>query len=104
MIVRTTPVRAAITVTAFLVLCALALVTSQDRARHLFVELERAQQQARQLDIEWNQLVLEQSELSKASLIDSKARAGLAMRPVDPAKTLHLNMAGDPPKHAMGVR
>lgn len=96
--------RTCILLTAMLVLCSLLLVTSQHRARRLFVELERSQQASRQLDVEWNQLQLEQSEFSKASLIDAKARGSLAMKPVDPARTLHLNMAGDPPMTAMKGR
>ena len=46
-----------------LVLCALSLVNAQYQSRRLFIELERAQALARQLDIEWSQLQLDQSTL-----------------------------------------
>ena len=51
--------------TTLLVLCALSLVNAQYQARRLFIELERAQALARQLDIEWAQLQLDQSTLGK---------------------------------------
>ena len=44
-----------------LVACALSLVTSRHQARRLFVELEREQARARQFDVEFGQLSLEQS-------------------------------------------
>jgi cell division protein FtsL len=86
---------------AILVLCALGLVTSQDRARKLFVELERAQNQMRQLDIQANQLEIEQSKISKSSLVDGKARRELSMRPVEAERTLHVNMSGAIDRQAM---
>ena len=36
--------------------CALALVTAQHRTRSLFVDLERSQQDARQLDVDYERL------------------------------------------------
>lgn len=83
-----------------LVICGLGLVNSQHRARTMFVELERVQRQARQLDVQWEQLQLEQSGLSKPSRIDGKARSGLAMQSVPADRTLHLN-AGTPEMTAM---
>ncbi|HEX8874518.1 MAG TPA: cell division protein FtsL, partial [Nitrosospira sp.] len=44
-----------------LVACALSIVSSQHKARRLFVELEKEQELARQLAVEWGQLQLEQS-------------------------------------------
>lgn len=73
-----------------LAVCALALVTSQHHARKMFVDLERAQTQARQLDIDWNQLRVQQTSLATAALIDAKARRDLGMEAVGPDRTLHL--------------
>jgi cell division protein FtsL len=84
--------RANILLTALLVACALGLVTSQHRARKLFVDVERAQAQAAQLEVRWNQLQVEQTALAKASLIDTKARRELAMESISPERTLHLVM------------
>ena len=55
---------------AALVACALSVVTAQYRARHLFIDLESMQQQARQLDIDWAQLQLDQSTLGKNARIE----------------------------------
>ncbi len=77
---------------ALLVVCALGLVTSQQRARRLFVDLERAQAKAQQLEVQWDQLQLEQTGLAKASLIDFRARKGLSMQALTADKTLHLSV------------
>ena len=73
-----------------LVACALSLVNAQYQARHLFIELERVQQQARQLDIDWAQLQLDQSTLGKNARIEQIARKELNMVPVTPARTQYL--------------
>lgn len=77
-------------VTVLLVLCALALVNAQYHARSLFIELERAQAAARQLDIEWAQLQLDQSTLGKHARIEASARHDLNMMAVTPARTQYL--------------
>jgi cell division protein FtsL len=79
---------------ALLVGCALSLVNAQYQARHLFIELERAQQQARQLDIDWAQLQLDQSTLGKNARIEQIARTDLSMTPVSAARTLYLTEGG----------
>ena len=71
---------------------ALGLVTSQPRARRLFIDLERAQTQARQLEVQWNQLQVEQDGLAKPSMIDAKARRGLSMQTVPANRTLYLTV------------
>jgi cell division protein FtsL len=75
---------------AMLVFCALTLVKSQYRARHLFIELEGMQQNARQLDIDWAQLQLDQSTLGKNARIEQIARTDLNMAPLTPARTQYL--------------
>ncbi|MGZ5257022.1 MAG: cell division protein FtsL, partial [Burkholderiales bacterium] len=44
-----------------LIACGLMLVTSQHQARKLYVELQKEQELAKRLEIEWGQLQLEQS-------------------------------------------
>ena len=83
-----------IVLTALLVLCALSLVKSQYQARHLFIELERAQSQARQLDIEWAQLQLDQSTLGKHARIEDIARRELNMVQLTPNRTQYLTEGG----------
>ena len=75
---------------ALLVTCALALVNSQYKARNLFIELEKLQQQSRQLDIDWAQLQLDQSTLGKNARIEQIARTDLNMAPLSPARTQYL--------------
>jgi cell division protein FtsL len=75
---------------AILVACALSLVNAQYRARHLFSALEVMQQQARQLDIDWAQLQLDQSTLGKNARIEQIARTDLNMTPLTPARTQYL--------------
>ena len=95
-------IRLNVLLTALLVVCALGLVTSQHRARKLFMDVERAQGQSRELDVQWNQLQLEQSALATSSLIDRKARKGLSMQPAPPQRTLYLNLDTASEKTAMG--
>ena len=82
--------RLSFAVTIVLVLCALSLVNAQYQARRLFIELERAQSSARQLDIDWAQLQLDQSTLGKNSRIEQIARTDLNMTPLTPARTQYL--------------
>ena len=76
--------------TIALVACALSVVNAQYQARRLFIELERAQATAKQLDIEWAQLQLDQSTLGKHARIEANARRDLNMVPVTPARTQYL--------------
>jgi cell division protein FtsL len=62
-----------------LVLCALALVTSQNKARKLFSELAQEQDAARQIDVEWGQLQLEQSTWAMHARIERIATSRLQM-------------------------
>ena len=75
-----------------LLACALGLVTSQHRARRLFIDVERAQARAQQLEVQWDQLQLEQTGLAKSSLIDAKARRDLGMQPPTADRTLHMSI------------
>ena len=63
-----------------LVACALSLVTSRHDARRLFVELEREQARARQLETEYGQLQLEQSTWGMPARVDKIARESLRMQ------------------------
>jgi cell division protein FtsL len=78
-----------------LVVCALSVVNSQYQARSLFIELERAQALARQLDIEWAQLQLDQSTLGKHARIEANARRDLNMTALTPARTQYLTMGAE---------
>ena len=77
---------------AALVLCALSLVNAQYQARRLFIELETAQTQGRQLDIEWSQLQLDQSNLGKHERIEASATKDLNMVPVTAERTQYITL------------
>ena len=79
---------------AVLVAFALGLVTSQHKARKLFSELEREQERARNLDIEYGQLQLEASTWGLHSRVEKIATGALAMRAPDPRRVRLVNPAG----------
>lgn len=79
-----------IVLTALLVACGLSTVNAQYQSRHLFVDLERAHTQAKQLDTEWAQLQLDQSTLGKHARIEEIARRELNMTQLTPNRTQYL--------------
>lgn len=79
---------------AMLVACALALVTAQHQARKLFIELEQEQEAAKQIDIEWGQLQLEQSTWAMHSRVERIASSELAMKVLPPER---VRMIAVPP-------
>ncbi|MEO7728646.1 MAG: cell division protein FtsL [Burkholderiales bacterium] len=74
---------------AVLVACALSVVTSQHNARKLYVELQKEQAIAKQLEVEWGQLQLEQSTWAMHSRIEKIASGRLMMR-VPPAARVQV--------------
>jgi cell division protein FtsL len=60
--------------------CALMLVTSQHEARKLYVELQKEQELAKQLEIEFGQLQLEQSTWAMHARVERIAMRHRAMR------------------------
>jgi cell division protein FtsL len=79
--------RFAILCTVLLVLSALSLVSSQYRARQLFIDLDRARAASRKLDVEWRTLQLDQTNYSKNSLIEAAAVRDLKMQRATPGRT-----------------
>ncbi len=65
---------------AALIVCALSLVSSQHQARKLYVELQKEQAAAKQLDVEWGQLQLEQGTWGTHGRIERIATRELGMR------------------------
>jgi cell division protein FtsL len=79
---------------AVLVVCALSLVTSRNQARRLFVELERAQAEARGYETEYGQLQLEQSTWGMPARVEKIAREQLKMQLPTSARTEIVGMPG----------
>lgn len=69
-----------------LIFCALGVVTSQHKARKLYVELQQEQSAAKQMDVEWGQLQLEQSTWAMHSRIEKIAGTYLQMRVPEPSR------------------
>jgi len=74
---------------AVLAACALALVTSQHQARKLYVELQKEQDAAKQIEVEWGQLQLEQSTWATHARVEKLAVQSLGMR-VPPASRIQV--------------
>jgi len=80
-------VRLNLTLLAILIACALSVVSSQNKARKLYVELQKEQELAKQLDVEWGQLQLEQSTWAMHARIEKIARDRLRMSVPDAKRT-----------------
>ena len=85
--------RATLTLLSLLLICALSLVAAQQRARQLFVALERTQVEEYKLNQDWLRLEYEQRNLSKSARIRDVARNQLRMMPISPERTLYLKEA-----------
>ncbi len=69
-----------------LLVCALGLVTSQQKARKLFMQLESEQQRSHELDVEYGQLQLEASTWGLHARVQRIASGALGMRAPDPRR------------------
>lgn len=76
------------------VVCALGVVTSQHKARKLFVELQKEQELAKRLDEEYGQLQLEQSTWAMPGRVEKLAAGRLGMH-VPPAN--RIQVLSEPP-------
>jgi len=61
------------------IVSALGVVTSQHKARKLFIELQKEKDRAQQMEVEWGQLQLEQSTLATPARVESIATKKLQM-------------------------
>jgi cell division protein FtsL len=68
---------------AVLMMTALGVVTAQHKARKLYFELQQQNDAAKQFDIEWGQLQLEQSTWAMHSRIESIASRHMNMEVPD---------------------
>jgi len=68
--------------------CALSVVTSQHKARKLYIELQKEEQAGKKQDVEWGQLQLEQSTWAMHSRIEQEAARRLGMQTPPSSRTL----------------
>lgn len=73
-----------------LMISALSLVTARFQSRQLYVESDRLDDRARQLDTDWRRLQLERAELTRHARIDDLARDELQMVSGSPDRTIYL--------------
>ncbi|MGB6106157.1 MAG: cell division protein FtsL [Pusillimonas sp.] len=78
---------------ALLMLSALSLVTARFQSRQLFIQVDRLEDKARDLDTDWRRLQLERAELARNARIDGLARQDLKMASTSPDKTIYLKGA-----------
>ena len=62
------------------IVCALGVVTSQHKARKLFMELQKEKDEAQRMEVEWGQLQLEQGALARPERVEKIAAAKLQMQ------------------------
>jgi len=62
------------------VMCALSVVTSQHKARKLYIELQKEKEYAQQMEVEWGQLQLEQSTWATPARVEKVAAQQLKMQ------------------------
>ena len=80
---------AIVTLALLLVVACLSLVTSQHRARGLFVEFGRLQVQAKDLEADGNRLRIELGKAAQPAAVAGAARS-LGLRPTDSKQTVFL--------------
>lgn len=74
--------------------CALGVVTSQHKARKLFVAWQNEKERAQQMEVEWGKLQLEQSTLVAPARVERIARQQLQMHVPD-GRQIRYVYAGD---------
>lgn len=79
-----------------LIACALGVVTSQNQARELYVQLQKEQDISKKLDVEWGQLQLEQSTWSMHSRIEDIATRQLHMKVPSASRIVILPVPAEP--------
>jgi len=74
------------------VLSALSVVTSQHKARKLFIELQNEKAKAQQMDVEWGQLQLEQSTWAAPARVEGIAVHKLQMQTPRNGQTQYIRI------------
>src|ERR1035437_2950558 len=85
------------------VLCALSVVTSQHKARKLFIELQKEKEQAQQMEVEWGQLQLEQSTWAAPARVEEVAVQKLQMQLPKNGQVQFIRMKQPSPQSSDGT-
>lgn len=70
--------------------CALSVVTSQHKARKLYIELQKQERETKRLEVEWGQLQLEQGTWAMHARIEAEAMRHLGMQQPGRDRTLTI--------------
>ncbi|MFZ3018332.1 MAG: cell division protein FtsL [Gallionella sp.] len=62
------------------VMCALSVVSSQHKARKMYIDLQKEKELAQQMEVEWGQLQLELSTLATPGRVEKIAEQQLRMQ------------------------
>jgi cell division protein FtsL len=87
-------VRLNLTLLVSVIASALYLVQVQYESRHLYAEIERAQNEARKLEVENERLQVEKRAQATSARVEKVAREQLHMRPATPAITQYVTHQG----------
>jgi cell division protein FtsL len=77
-----------------IIVAALSVITSQHKARKLFIELEAEQATTQKLGEEWTQLQLEQGTWATHKRVEAMASKQLGMRLPDASNTIVISADG----------
>ena len=88
-------VRVNLLLLALVIACGVSLVTSRHQARKLFIDLERTRTDARNFEIEYGQLQLEQSTWAMPARVEKIARTSLGMELPNAARVEIVPLGGD---------
>jgi len=88
-------VRLSLALAVLLMVSAFFLVTARFQSRLLYTQLDRLEDQARQLDTDWRRLQLERAELARHARIDHVARHELDMISGSPDRTIYIRIPTD---------
>jgi cell division protein FtsL len=75
-----------------LVLCSLGVISTQHSARKLYAANDRAANESRQLDAEYERMVVAVRVLANPQRIEATARTRLNMQAVSPARTINVQV------------
>lgn len=73
---------------AMILLSALAIVYVKDYNRRTFIELQNLQQQTQALQVEWSQLLLEESTLTSQVRVEAMASQSMGMHAPEPKSVM----------------
>jgi cell division protein FtsL len=79
--------------------CALGVVTSQHKARKLYVELQKEKDRAQQMDVEWWQLQLEQGMLAMPARVEKLASRQMQMLVPQPGQIRYIRQGAGTVMH-----